>query len=741
MMRRTLIVAGPRSPESGAVQTVRLGGGGTAPLYHGGQHYRAGIVRPPRFSTRLAFDDDGWTGGTLPTTGTIVFSPAQASLLNELAALYWKNAAITISAGPDEGPFATVLTGTVADASSASGRLVLTIADLSFGIDKPLVTARFAGSGGIEGFAEVAGRLKRRSWGRCANVEGRVLDKANNIYEFGDPGRPLQGFDAVRDKGNAGAIVGLAWQGSIAATFAALQAATAPAGGAVVAPSIACAKWWTQPSTLTADIRGETSGGYVEDVIGVASRILTAANGPAIANAGTAAGWRPGAAGLHIDNENETAAQAIDRVLLGCSLLWVISPAGTITVRRIGFADPVETLKPIRSTRQLQLRPTKARRIGYYRNHRLHNDGEIAAVLRGSDVAYSDGTLIDAVQPQEAGANKTETRTASAIAGQGTLATQNTASWAAQVSGAGKPADNATVGAVAGINLLEIAGGAILLLAAIKTALGTAAGISGQGALATLNAASWASQVTGSGKPADDATVGAIFGGNLLETVGGVLATLSAFKTALGTSSGISGQGALATLNAASWASQITGPGKPADNATVGAVAGVNLLDALAGALLTLSMIKTSLGTAAGIAGQGALATANSVDYATQVTGKPTGTNKITRSFTGAPSASIELVVEAGATVPLEFSWRGENYSAGGDRTGRIRVRTSGSGSFADALVGTPTYVGPDGPGSDQASGTWTNYTGSKQAFEFRFEMVGSSLTYTPQAQNFISVG
>ena len=73
----TWITASPRDPATGAVTTVRLAGGGTSTPYRkDGQHYRAGVVRRPRFTAKLDFGDNGWTGGTLPTTGKLTFRPA-----------------------------------------------------------------------------------------------------------------------------------------------------------------------------------------------------------------------------------------------------------------------------------------------------------------------------------------------------------------------------------------------------------------------------------------------------------------------------------------------------------------------------------------------------------------------------------------------------------------------------------------------------------------------------------------
>lgn len=93
-----------------------------------------------------------------------------------------------------------------------------------------------------------------------------------------------------------------------------------------------------------------------------------------------------------------------------------------------------------------------------------------------SDFRYSTGETINALRPQEAGANKTETRSAASIAGQGALATQSSATWQSQVTGAGKPTDNADV-----------------------TLINTAAAIVGQGALATQSSVSLGTSVRDSG--------------------------------------------------------------------------------------------------------------------------------------------------------------------------------------------------------------------------------------------------
>ena len=118
-------------------------------------------------------------------------------------------------------------------------------------------------------------------------------------------------------------------------------------------------------------------------------------------------------------------------------------------------------------------------------------------------------------------------------------------------------------------------------------------GFVGQGALATLSAATWATQVTGVGKPEDYATLSRVFRQDSapsspsvndiwVQTSGGSPIAVRAWNgsswvtgadiTSLNTAAAFVGQGALATLNQATWATQVTGVGKPEDYATLSRV-------------------------------------------------------------------------------------------------------------------------------------------------------------------------
>ncbi|KAK0331671.1 hypothetical protein LTR94_027982, partial [Friedmanniomyces endolithicus] len=309
------IRAWPRAAATGAAIAVFLAGGNNgAPHHDGTNHYQAGVIADPRFEASVSFTDDGWAVQAVPSAAAIGWAPADPAKLDQFTVLYWRDAAIEVDRIKD-GVVTRRLTGTIAAASVSDGKLVITCSDLTKILDKPVTAATFAGTGGIEGGDFAIGRTKRRSFGRVWNVEGRLLDKVNNIYEFGDPAFPLQGCTALRDMGRAGPLGIIAWQGSIAATLNALKAATPERGGGLFAPSIACAKWWTQPAgPLTADLLGEAAG-YAETAAGIAAQLLGLAQGPTISNLAAANALRPAVCGLHIGDNSETTATALNRLL------------------------------------------------------------------------------------------------------------------------------------------------------------------------------------------------------------------------------------------------------------------------------------------------------------------------------------------------------------------------------------------------------------------------------------------
>lgn len=392
-----LVEAQPRQASDGAARTVRLAGGGAAyPYFYAGEHWTAGIAGAPTIITSLSFDGTDLGTGGVPQAAEIVWGTTNRADLADLAGLVWADAPISIRIGAEGGlpPIALsgkVLTATVED----NGRLKIAMADPAADLKKPLLTARWGGTGGLDGPADWAGTIKRRIWGRVFNVSGEPLDAVHNIYAFADPLRHLQAITAVRDKGASGSLTTLAWAGTAEATFASLQAAAVPAGGGIVCPSLACVRWWTQPAgDLTADIEGETEGGYVETAAGIASRLVAAVAGPAFA-AGTIASAdadRPAPVGWIAADESTTVSAMLDQLLGSVSIVWVLNAEGQIELRRWAWGASALSVQSHAVTRSASYRPVSARRLGYRRNEHKMARGSLAAVVLVSDVAFEDGS-------------------------------------------------------------------------------------------------------------------------------------------------------------------------------------------------------------------------------------------------------------------------------------------------------------------------------------------------------------
>lgn len=643
-----LVEAQPRRASDGVAGTVRLAGGGAKfPYDYGGAHWWGGITSLPRSIGSLDFEGDQPGGGGVSQALALEWAPGTNDALDTLASLIWTDAPIAVRIGPENGDRALppiVTGGKVLDASAESGVLRIALADDTADLKRPLLVDRFTGQGGIEGPIEWDGMLKPRAWGRCFNVVGRPIDTANNIWCFADPTRPWHAIDEVRDMGVATEQLGvLGWQGSAAATFAALQAAAAPAGGGIACPSIACVKWWTEPSgDLRADIRGESAGGYVESAPDIVARIVAArsALGFAPGTIAAAIAARPMPFGYFEDQETVSAADAISEILGDVSISWPVVD-GAIHLRPWDWTPPVIEAVSVDVRRTKLHKPVGTRRLGYRRNQAPMARGDLAAIVLSRDVVYEDGTPLDALRPAAPGATPGATigdnvwnletgapfppdalitlmGTSASFLGQGSLATlSQLANGSPYLTGFG------ALSALPGLHfgspyLLESDGGGSATLSAFKTALGTAAAFINQGALSTKNTIATDFDLSGSvalrllGSPADPNYLNA---DRMAWSTGG---TVQAWKpgepganiTETRSAASFLGQGALSTQNSlANGSSYLTGFGQ---------LSGINeisfgssyLRETTGGALATLSVFKTALGTAASIAGQGPGATA-----------------------------------------------------------------------------------------------------------------------------------
>ncbi len=631
-----LLEVQPRNTATGARTTVRLAGGGAAfPYRYGGNDWQAGIREVPATIAQLDYTGTDLGTGAVPQALALDWAASSKAALDAVLNRHWQGAPFTIYLGPENaaGTLPPVLiTGTVLRGTIADSVLQLAMADPAADLQRPILVDTFAGTGGVEGPAEWEGRVKRRAWGYCYNVEGFGIDTANNIYSFTDPARPLNAISDVRDKGASITIQAtVAWAGTVAATYAALQAASVTAGQCKIAPSIGMVKMWTRPAgILTADVNGEdnvATSNAATTPARLAQAIVAARGGPAFTGTtvADAVTLRNLSAGFLAADLQATIAQALDDILGGVSLYWVLDAAGTIRIGEWTFGASQGSFVSDHVDRVASFPPLQKRKLGYRRNNRQMAAGDLAAIL-----TYSDGSTLDSLQPAQAGATLG--------AAWGTTLTGRPSNLAALSGSEG--VNNAGVSISAGGALAGAGGGQV-------TGVGLDAAGSGAGD-SILNRTIYLN----SGKLATPGW-GDIFSTIIANTyvgLNGVQLTADGGITALGAVSNagisISASGALA--GAAGGQVTIGGLGYTgALNATLGASWAVNLTGR-PGNVAALAGGEAINNATISIAANGAIAGAGGG----QVTISGLG-------FTGELNADLTLVVSGSKTVQIAFDYLG----------------------------------------------------------------------------------
>lgn len=420
MSRVSLIQLNPRRAADGVVQVQYWSHNARTKCRFLGLDWLPGVVSLPETELDLGFDGAKFGQGATPTVGQLRIAIGKT---DAWAGLVWKGAAGSLRtaawpagfADPDDAAFAVELSFRVESISIDDGVATLTLIDLGADLRRPLITRKFGSTGNAlldgAGVVDMQGRVVPTGWGRLRSVPGILVDRVNNVWLLLDrPSSSIQGFF----DGGAAFTMGMA-----RASLAELQGA-APAAGAVDyclnASGLTLARPWTAPTyPFTADLTAtgnQTAGAIAQSVVATRSTLGF--------SAGTIAAFDalyPTTCGLYVDDER-TIATALDELFVRLGGFWRLTGPGEIMIGRLAPAAPVKTFGQTAVAsiaRQSIVMPTRRRSVGYGRNNRVHNEGEIATILLVDD-----------------------------IAGLGDLATQDWVDWSGQVVGAGKPQDDAT---------------------------------------------------------------------------------------------------------------------------------------------------------------------------------------------------------------------------------------------------------------------------------------------------------
>lgn len=375
--RVILVEMWPRRPADGVAVPLRVIGGAAERADHFGVQWLPALSRMPRIVTRLGFDGRAFGAGAISTVGDIVIALGSAAVA-PFAGYLWARAVVTIKTGPADGAdgdFATLWTGRAADVSIAGKQMVVRLADPAEDLRRPVLAERFAGTGDLEGPAELKGRVKPRAWGPCENIPAILIDPAFEIYLLV---AGQASIDAVKDGGVAFGV------GPAAADLAALRAVAVPAGtvASVSGPQATLIRPWTRPTfTMTADVTASalTKPAEIAQAI-VASRSAVPFAAGAVAAYDAA---QPGPIGTYIDDER-TLVDELDRIFAGLGSWWKLNTVGEIEVGQFEFGASATSFQRevAEVARQSVLMPTRQRLVGYRRNFRPLSDAEIAGALK-----------------------------------------------------------------------------------------------------------------------------------------------------------------------------------------------------------------------------------------------------------------------------------------------------------------------------------------------------------------------
>jgi hypothetical protein len=302
-------------------------------------YYEPRLMTQPNFA-RTAFADARVMGGGTVGVGELLLANADQAL-SPLLDYGIDGRAVVVRVGPQSAAypsgFTTFLAGTAEQVEVNARRATIRLRDRLAALGLPLQANKYAGTNslpsGKEGTAaDIKGQPKPLAYGRCYQVPLVCVNTSRLIYQFHDG--QAQAVDAVYDRGAALSA------GTNRADLAAMEA-TAPAAGAYdtcLAEGL-IRLGATPAGIVTADVRGDATGTYVNTVADIVQRILTSRCGVSGGDIDTAAFSALNTAasyevGLFVDTE-QSRQEAINGLLASVGAWLSPTRAGLWQIARL----------------------------------------------------------------------------------------------------------------------------------------------------------------------------------------------------------------------------------------------------------------------------------------------------------------------------------------------------------------------------------------------------------------------
>ena len=291
--------------------------------------------------------------------------------------------------------FGLFFRGQVGRPSAARGEIVLPILDHMARLDTLLNAGTYAGTGGLEGDAEVAGVNKPKAFGQVRNISGVLIDAVSLVWQFHDG--VVQAFDEVRDNGVALPV------DADYPDYAALIAAIIPLGFCATCKALGLMRHSAAPAgAITADVKGDATGGYVSTPGAIVRRMATTAGASPLADpaeidavafadleiaAPYVSGFYSGTVPVTVADACRTVIRDVGFVTfdrIGRLTVGILDAPSDAPVAAHGESDIAESPVEMET-----LEPVYRWTLGYRRNHTVQEADSLGAISASARRDYS----------------------------------------------------------------------------------------------------------------------------------------------------------------------------------------------------------------------------------------------------------------------------------------------------------------------------------------------------------------
>lgn len=329
----------------------------------------------------------GGVGGLTRVFAEIMLSNADGALDGLASDYALDGRTVRLLVGPVDGSYADygrVFSGVVDEITVTEQDLRLRLSDGFARLDLPAQDHVYAGTGGLEGGADLKGKRKPLAYGISRNVTPVLVDAVNLIYQVHDGA--IEDVPAVRDRGVA---------------LTKVSGAPAPGEYQVNAATGTFKLGASADGEVTCDVEGDApTAGYTDRIATIMLRLLSQRlytseiDTTALANLNTLIS---APCGVWVGPEVQTLAQVLDRLLFGAGCYGGFSRLGVMSAGRI--AAPSEDVPVIEldaeSIVSIERRPLPQAlspvvwraTVGWARNHTPQSD--IAALAADSDRSFA----------------------------------------------------------------------------------------------------------------------------------------------------------------------------------------------------------------------------------------------------------------------------------------------------------------------------------------------------------------